>query len=93
MVTALDAESVTQRLGELPEWSLREEKLFRQFTFDNFVQAFGFMGQVALLAEKMDHHPEWCNVYNRVEISLTTHDAKGISERDFKLAAAIDQIR
>ncbi len=62
----------------------------RSFRFGNFVEAFGFMTKVALLAEKADHHPEWSNVYNRVEIRLTTHDAGGLSKRDVALAAKID---
>jgi 4a-hydroxytetrahydrobiopterin dehydratase len=64
----------------------------RTFKFKDFVEAFGFMAQVALLAEKMDHHPEWSNVYNRVEILLTTHDCNGLSARDVTLAQAIDRL-
>lgn len=75
---------------QLPQWSLKEGKLYRKLAFDNFVTAFGFMAQVALVAEKMDHHPEWFNVYGTVEIFLTTHDAQGISARDVALAQAID---
>ena len=78
----------------LPNWSLARERdaLERSFKFRNFSQAFGFMARVALLAEKHDHHPEWSNVWNRVTITLTTHDAGGLSERDIKLAEAIDLI-
>ena len=65
---------------------------FQKFDFPNFVQAFGFMTQIALEAEKMNHHPEWCNVYNHVEINLATHDAKGITEYDFNLARTIERI-
>lgn len=79
---------VEQKLGELPAWELRSGRLHREFTFTNFVMAFGFMAQVALIAEKMDHHPEWSNVYNRVVIELQTHDAGGLMELDFELAAA-----
>ncbi|HAC79120.1 MAG: 4a-hydroxytetrahydrobiopterin dehydratase [Candidatus Binatia bacterium] len=79
---------VEQKLGELPAWELRSGRLHREFTFTNFVMAFGFMAQVALIAEKMDHHPEWSNVYNRVVIELQTHDAGGLTELDFELAAA-----
>ena len=64
----------------------------RHCVFKDFVAAFGFMSQVALLAESMNHHPEWSNVYNRVEIALTTHDASGITERDFKLATQIEAL-
>ena len=66
--------------------------IVRRFAFDDFVSAFGFMARVALLAEKADHHPEWSNVYNRVDILLTTHDAGGLSMRDIDLARAIDRV-
>lgn len=79
-------------LAGLPEWSLRADGLAitRRFTFADFAAAFAFMTRVALYAEKADHHPEWANVWNRVEITLTTHDAGGLSERDVKMARAID---
>jgi 4a-hydroxytetrahydrobiopterin dehydratase len=73
-------------------WSVKEEKLNREFKFPNFILAFGFMTQVAILAEKADHHPEWSNVYNSVVINLTTHDAGGISKKDFDLAQKISQL-
>lgn len=78
-------------LAELPGWELRDDALAieRQFTFRDFNEAFGFMTRVAMLADKQDHHPEWSNVYNRVSITLTTHDAGGLSARDVKLARAI----
>lgn len=81
-------------LAGLPEWSLRDDKLaiLRKFKFADFSQAFAFMTRVALLAEKHDHHPEWSNVYNWVEITLTTHDAGGSSQRDIDMATAIDQL-
>ncbi len=81
-------------LAELPEWSLRADGLAidREFKFKNFSEAWAFMSRIALLAEKHDHHPEWSNVYNRVAITLTTHDAGGLSERDAKLARAIDKL-
>ena len=88
----LSADEVERRLAELPGWRLREGKLFRELRFRDFVEAFGFMSRVALVAEKMDHHPEWANVYNRVEVSLTTHDAGGISEKDFQLARDLDRL-
>lgn len=88
----LSAHVIEERMAELPEWALRENKLYREFKFGNFVEAFGFMSQVALLAEAADHHPEWSNVYNRVNIALTTHDADGISERDFQLAGNINAL-
>jgi 4a-hydroxytetrahydrobiopterin dehydratase len=83
---------VQQGIASLPGWSLKDDKLFRSCKFDDFVSAFGFMAQVAMLAEKADHHPEWFNVYNRVDLWLTTHDVAGISERDFELAMAINAI-
>lgn len=91
-IEKLPAETVAQELAKLADWSLDQDKLYRQFTFTNFIEAFGFMSQVALLAEAMNHHPEWSNVYNRVDIRLTTHDAGGISARDFALAAQIDAV-
>jgi 4a-hydroxytetrahydrobiopterin dehydratase len=73
-------------------WKRDGDKIRRDFRFDNFVSAFGFMTQVALLAEKADHHPEWSNVYNKVSIALSTHDAGGLSQRDFDLARQIDKL-
>jgi 4a-hydroxytetrahydrobiopterin dehydratase len=87
----LETSDIQQRMTELPGWELREDKLHRKLSFKDFVEAFGFMAKVALMAESMNHHPEWSNVYNRVEIDLTTHDADGISERDFELAARINE--
>tara|TARA_R110002110_G_scaffold90974_1_gene236416 strand:- start:58534 stop:58821 length:288 start_codon:yes stop_codon:yes gene_type:complete len=80
---------VRERLGELPGWELRADKLVREFRFPDFNAAFAFMTRCALRAEQLDHHPEWCNVYNRVRVELTTHDAGGITDRDFMLAAAM----
>ena len=74
----------------LPGWTLRDGKLHRTFRFADFSAAFGFMTQVALAAERADHHPEWSNVYNRVDIRLTTHDAGGLTQHDFALAAIAD---
>ena len=81
-------------LSGLPEWSLRDDKqaIVRKFKFGDFSQAFAFMTRVALIAEKRDHHPEWSNVYNWVEITLTTHDAGGLSQRDIDMAGAIDAL-
>ena len=81
-------------LAELPEWTLRADGLAieREFKFGNFSEAWGFMNRVALIAEQRNHHPEWSNVYNRVAITLTTHDASGLSERDAKMALAIDKL-
>ena len=87
-VEKMSASDVDRELEQLPDWGLDQGKLYRHFAFGTFIEAFGFMSQVALLAETMNHHPEWSNVYNRVEIYLTTHDAGGISERDFTLGQA-----
>ena len=91
-IEQLATQEVEKRLADHPDWELKAGKLFRRCQFKDFVEAFGFMSRVALLAERMDHHPEWFNVYNRVEIELTTHDAGGISERDFALAKGIDRL-
>ena len=87
---ALDAAEIERRLEALPEWALSEGRLTRTFTFGDFRAAFAFMTNVALLAEKRDHHPEWSNVYSRVEVAWRTHDADGITELDFELAAVCD---
>ncbi|RKF21194.1 4a-hydroxytetrahydrobiopterin dehydratase [Altericroceibacterium spongiae] len=81
-----------EALTALAGWTLSEDgrAIARRFTFADFNEAFGFMTRVALLADKMDHHPEWANVYNRVDITLTTHDAGGLSQRDIKMAEAIE---
>ena len=79
-------------LAKLSGWSLRDGKLHKQFRFDDFIQAFGFMTRVALVAEAMNHHPEWSNVWNRVDVDLTTHDAKGITELDVSLASRMDEL-
>lgn len=81
-------------LAELPDWALRDDGLaiVRTFRFADFVEAFGFMARAAILAEKADHHPEWFNVYNRVDVTLTTHDAGGLSTRDVAMAKAMDAV-
>jgi 4a-hydroxytetrahydrobiopterin dehydratase len=91
-LTKLSDGEIQARLRELPEWTLLDGKLHREFRFADFVAAFGFMSRCALVAERMDHHPEWSNVYNRVSVSLTTHDCGGISERDFKLARRMGEL-
>ena len=91
-VSKLTDGEVKVRLRGLPGWVLQNEKLHREYKFGDFSEAFGFMARVALLAEKADHHPEWFNVYNKVDIVLTTHDADGLSARDIKLAKAIDGV-
>ena len=81
-------------LKTLKEWQLVDgrDAIHKQYRFKNFVEAFGFMSQAALVAERMDHHPEWFNVYNRVEIILSTHDADGLTRKDINLARRIDEI-
>jgi 4a-hydroxytetrahydrobiopterin dehydratase len=77
-------------LGELDSWTLVEGKLHREYRFRDFVQAFGFMTEVALLAERANHHPEWSNVYNRVTVDLTTHESGGITLKDLSLAREME---
>ncbi|MFZ4689355.1 MAG: 4a-hydroxytetrahydrobiopterin dehydratase [Polymorphobacter sp.] len=84
-----DAE-ITAALPKVPGWTLNGDGIDRSYKFADFTHAFAFMARVALLAEKADHHPEWSNVYNKVEVRLTTHDAGGLSAKDFALARAID---
>lgn len=91
-VNKLTDDEIHSGLQSVPAWKLVDGKLHREFQFDDFVAAFGFMASVALRAEAMNHHPEWCNVYNRVTIDLSTHDAGGLTEKDFALAAAADSL-
>ena len=86
----LGAREIQAALDELGGWTEEAGKLHRRFEFADFSAAFGFMSRAALAAEKADHHPEWCNVYNRVDVWLTTHDAGGITERDLALARAMN---
>ena len=79
-------------LGEHSEWALADGNLHHVFTFRTFREAFGFMTEVALIAEKQNHHPDWSNVYNKVEVRLTSHDVGGITARDFDLAGQMDII-
>lgn len=94
MIALLDPAARTQLAASLPGWSLvpGRDALHRRFVFADFSAAWGFMARVALLAECHDHHPEWSNVWNRVDITLSTHDAGGITTRDTTLAAAIDAV-
>ncbi len=95
MVERLDEAARAGLAAALPGWEKAEgrDAIRRGFCFRDFSEAWGFMARVALLAEAQDHHPEWSNVYNRVDILLTTHDAGGLSERDLRLARAIDGLR
>jgi 4a-hydroxytetrahydrobiopterin dehydratase len=98
MIAKMSPDDVTAAMADVPGWTLNGDGIDRRYVFADFAQAFGFMARVALLAEKADHHPEWSNVWNRVDIRLTTHDAVdaaggargGLSARDFALARAID---
>jgi 4a-hydroxytetrahydrobiopterin dehydratase len=94
MIAKLTTQERQEALGKLPGWQTvtGRDALQRKIKFADFNAAWGFMSRVALLADKQDHHPEWQNVYNRVEILLTTHDCDGLSQRDVVLATAIDKI-
>jgi 4a-hydroxytetrahydrobiopterin dehydratase len=94
MVTKLTAEVRPAALARIPLWSPvpGRDAIQRSFKFTDFNAAFGFMARCALVAEKLDHHPEWFNVYNRVDVTLSTHDAGGLTERDIKLAEAMDRM-
>ena len=91
-ITKLTNVEISDQLEQLSGWTVEDEKLHKEFQFGSFVEAFGFMAQVALIAESMNHHPEWFNVYNRVTVDLATHDAGGISALDFELAKKIDAL-
>jgi 4a-hydroxytetrahydrobiopterin dehydratase len=94
MATPLDASAIKQALATLPDWhhDAAGASIGRDVAFADFSQAFGFMARVALLAEKADHHPDWRNVYNRVSITLSTHDAGGLTQKDVDLAHQIDAL-
>jgi 4a-hydroxytetrahydrobiopterin dehydratase len=86
----IELENINQQLDAQQQWQLVEGKLTKTFKFKSFIRAFGWMSQIAIWAEKLNHHPEWFNVYNKVDIQLTTHDVGGISELDFKLAQKME---
>ena len=83
---------IEEELKQLSEWSVKNDKLHKEFKFDNFNQAFGFMTRAAMEIEKMNHHPEWFNVYNKIAIELTTHDAGGITKNDVNLAKILNSL-
>ncbi len=95
---ALNIAAIQRQLGKLNQglkgnpWSIENDKLHKEFNFANFIEAFGFMTRAAIIAESMNHHPEWFNVYKKVVIDLTTHEANGISELDFQLAASFEKL-
>lgn len=88
----LDSATLKSALADLPQWQIARggDAIARKFEFKDFNEAFGFMARAALLAEKMDHHPEWSNVYRTVEVTLTTHDAGGVTENDIRMARAMN---
>ena len=91
-IKKLTESEIAKNLESIPGWSTNDGKLVREFVFPTFVEAFGFMASVAIVAEKQNHHPEWFNVYNKVKIELATHDAGGITRSDFTLATSINEI-
>jgi 4a-hydroxytetrahydrobiopterin dehydratase len=88
----LSPDEITQRLTGLTGWTSAGGKLHREYRFADFVEAFGFMASVALVAERMNHHPEWFNVWSTVRVDLATHDAGGITAKDFELAGAMEKL-
>ena len=88
----LTESEIQKSIEKLDGWSVENRKLHKEFKFENFVAAFGFMTQLALIAESMNHHPEWFNVYNRVTIDMMTHDADGITELDIKFAEHANEL-
>ena len=91
-ITKATESEIQQAMADLDSWALESGKLHREYRFRDFVQAFGFMAQVALLAERAAHHPDWFNVYNRVVVDLTTHEAGGITQKDFDLAREMERV-
>ncbi len=91
-VFKLTDEQIIIRLQEVRSFSLVQGKLCAEYKFNDFVDAFGFMTRVALAAERLDHHPDWSNSYNKVKVTLTTHDVGGVTEKDFALARSIEQL-
>lgn len=88
----LSAAAIEEKLGELAGWRFEHDALVRRFEFPSFVGAFGWMTSAALVAEAMNHHPDWKNVYNRVDVELSTHDAGGVTEKDVRLAKAMSEL-
>ena len=88
----LSESRIEEKLKNLPGWSVKNDKLYKEFQFNDFNQAFGFMTRAAMEIEKMNHHPEWFNVYNRITVELTTHDAGGITNNDVNLARILNSL-
>ena len=91
-LTKLSQEQIKNELKNMPGWAVVAGKLHKEFQFDDFNQAFGFMTRAAMHIEKINHHPEWFNVYNKLIVDLTTHDAEGITENDIKLAKILNSL-
>ena len=92
MVSLIEKNQLDSFIEKNPSWIIDNKMIKKEFKFENFIEAFGFMSKVALLSEKIDHHPDWQNIYNKVKINLTTHDKGGITTNDIKLAEAIDKL-
>ena len=92
MVSLIEKNQLDFFTEKNPSWIVDNKTIKKEFKFENFIEAFGFMSKVALLSEKIDHHPDWQNIYNKVKINLTTHDKGGITTNDIKLAEAIDKL-
>ncbi|MBW3048954.1 4a-hydroxytetrahydrobiopterin dehydratase [Prochlorococcus marinus XMU1403] len=92
MVSLIEKNQLDSFIEKNPSWIIDNKTIKKEFKFENFIEAFGFMSKVALLSEKIDHHPDWQNIYNKVKINLTTHDKGGITSNDIKLAEAIDKL-
>ena len=92
MISLIDKSQLDFFIEKNPSWIIDNKTIQKEFKFDNFIDAFGFMSKVAILSEKMDHHPDWQNTYNIVKINLTTHDKGGITSNDIKLAESIDKL-
>ena len=88
----LEPAAIDRALNEMEGWSVRDAKLHREYKFPDFSYAIGFMTTAAIRIEKIDHHPEWCNVYNRVAIDLSTHDSGGVTQKDVELAGLLESI-
>jgi 4a-hydroxytetrahydrobiopterin dehydratase len=92
MVFLIEQKQLDYFIEKNPSWIIDNKTIQKEFKFDTFIDAFGFMSKVALLSEKMDHHPDWQNTYNKVKINLTTHDKGGVTTNDIKLAKSIDKL-
>lgn len=93
MMTTYNEKTANEKLQNLENWYFENNGIQKEFVFKNFYEAIGFIVKVGIMSEKMNHHPEWSNVYNKVNIRLTTHDAKGITDKDFELARKIEEMK